>query len=87
MSAEREVAPEARRAWRYEVIDSWGSGATAIGESPFIVDWKNLGKEYTWTIYDFAKGEVTGTITGRLLDKGYVVDGDYKSDAELGPRS
>lgn len=72
---------ERKRAYRYKVIDHDGEGTKAIGDSPFILDWKNLGREYTWTIYK--KGEVVGSITGRYVDRGYIVDGNYKTDKEL----
>jgi hypothetical protein len=71
-----------RRAYRYEVIDTTGEGAKAMADKPHILDWKPLGEEYTWTIYTPGMG-VTGTITGRYLDKGYCADGAYKSDSEI----
>lgn len=77
------MSREPKRAYRYEVVDSGGEGTTAIGESPFILDWTYFGKEYTWNIVRGPRVESVGFIAGRFVDKGYV-DGDgYKSDAEL----
>lgn len=73
---------ERKRAYRYEVIDHGGEGTKAIGDSPTILDWKYLGKEYTWTIYKLGQG-VTGFITGKFMDKGYVEGDKYRSDKEL----
>lgn len=72
-----------KRAYRYEVIDHGGSGTKSIGDSPYILDWHDLGKEYTWTFYNLKTMEAVGFITGRLKDKGWLTDGTYKSDAEL----
>ena len=75
-------SPVGKRAYRYEVTGSEGSGATAIGDSPFILDWTYFGRSYTWQIFDRKAGKCTGWISGKYVDKGYV-DGTYKSDAEL----
>lgn len=75
--------PDRRRAYRYEVIETTGTGTAAMGDKPNVLDWKYLGKEYTWTIFDFKLGEVVGTITGRYVDKGFCEAGKFKTDAEL----
>jgi hypothetical protein len=72
-----------RRAYRYEVIETTGEGTSAMDGKPNILDWKYLGKEYTWTIVGGPRFEVHGTITGRYIDKGYCEDGKFRTDAEI----
>lgn len=74
---------ESRRAYRYKVVDKGGAGVKAVGESPYVIDWKYLGKTYDWQIYDFSKGaEHIGFIAGEFVDKGYMRDGQYEPDGD-----
>ena len=72
-----------KRAYRYRVTGSEGSGTKAIGDSPYVLDWKYLGRSYSWLIFDSTKGEETGFFSGEYVDRGYVDAVGYKSDAEL----
>jgi hypothetical protein len=72
-----------KRAYRYAVIDHGGTGTKAVGDSPFVLDWKYLGRTYTWNIVGGPRLESSGFITGRYLDKGWLVDGEYVADAEV----
>lgn len=78
-------APKPKRAYRYAVTGSSGSGVKSIGTSPFVLDWEYFGRDYTWQIYDLANMELTGWIEGRYVDQGWIVDGTYKTDAEMEP--
>jgi hypothetical protein len=78
---------ERRRAYRYTVTDSWGSGVAAIGDSPFVIDWQYLGLSYTWHIYNLTTMEIEGWIAGKYVDKGYTIKGQFKSDEELAAAS
>lgn len=72
-----------RRAYRYAVTGSGGEGEKAIGTSPFMLDWKYLGRVYTWNIVGGETLASIGWIEGKYIDKGYIVNGKYQTDDEI----
>jgi hypothetical protein len=83
-------ATERKRAYRYEVTETGGDGTRAVGESPYIIDWKYLGKTYTWNIVGGPASRFAslGFISGRYIDKGHVgEDGKYVSDKDAAAAS
>lgn len=73
----------AKRAWRYRIIESSGCLAEQAPVGSHVIDWQDMGEEYTWTVYNFkADGTLpTGSMTGVFVDRGYKTeDGNYEAD-------
>ncbi len=80
MSSVASVA-ERKRAYRYRIVASSGSLAEQAPVDSHVIDWQHMGDEYTWTVYNFKTGDVTGSMTGVFLDKGYKTpEGTYAAD-------
>ena len=78
----RQAAAAIKRAWRYRITDSGGCLAEQAPTDSHVLDWNDMGDEYTWTVYDFTTGKVTGWMTGVFVDKGHkTVEGKYEPAA------
>lgn len=65
-------------AWRYRITESRGCLADQAPVGSHVIDWSDMGNEYTWTVYNFQTGEVTGWMTGEFVDAGHKTeDGNY----------
>lgn len=71
------VLPATKKAWRYIVTEVGGDVPENVKVGGHIVDWYNLGQEYTWNVVQLGSFEITGWWTGKLVDKGMIVDGKY----------
>lgn len=72
---------DSKPAWRYRIIASSGCLAEQAPVDSHVIDWNDMGEEYTWTVYDFSTGEVTGSMVGVFVDRGCKTeDGRYEAD-------
>lgn len=76
------AAADRRRAYRYRVTASGGSLAAQCPPGSHVIDWRDLGAEYTWHVYRFRPSvSHTGFASGVFVDAGYVSSGVYAPDA------
>jgi len=80
---EKIVLEETREplyAYRVETAHGSMAGRIAVGEFLLEREYRGNGR-YTWTIFDFSTGDVTGTVTGNYVSRVFRGD-DKKLDAD-----